>query len=182
MTDKPPDRLSNDPEQPVLRRGAAGARHRHPLRGRRKNQRRGILRQRRLGPRRGRQGGRPQGQSADDQAQGPVEPYFREEGNAHVPSPRKRGEGGERSEPGEGPTERLFRLPSSDTPALRFGASTRGIRHARLLYWSRTMNSIRHCFGPLQKVVHVRRGRGCGANQRLVAASLAGDPLQRRGG
>ena len=58
MTDQLPDRLSTDPKSSLLQRRGAGARRRHPLQGRRENQRRGILRQRGLGARdRGRRQG-----------------------------------------------------------------------------------------------------------------------------
>ena len=68
MTDQPPDRLCVDPDEPLLRRGGADARRRHPLQGPGAGRRRGILRQRELDSRAGRQDARPQGQSADDQA------------------------------------------------------------------------------------------------------------------
>src|SRR4051812_10298012 len=58
----------DQPEEPVLRRGAAHTRRRHQVRRPGEDQRRGVLHHRGLDPCRRRQDGRPQGQPADHQA------------------------------------------------------------------------------------------------------------------
>ena len=78
MTDTPPDRLSTDPRSPYFNAEVLRARRRHPLQGRREDQRRGILRQRGLDPRRRRQGLDRYGNPLTIKLTGAVEPYFKD--------------------------------------------------------------------------------------------------------